>query len=262
MSTLIDTLSSRFEKAITAAFGAEHSGVAPVLRRSSHADFQADVALGLGKKLGRPPRDVAQELVAKVDLSGLVEKVEIAGPGFVNLTLDAGWLARELDTTNANPRLGVQVEKAETVVVDYSSPNVAKEMHVGHIRSTLIGDALARVLEHVGHRVIRQNHLGDWGTPFGMLIEHVLDTAGADARSLSIRDLDTFYREARAKFDSDPAFADRSRQRVVLLQGGDERTLELWRLLVDLSTSYFGQIYERLGVGLRPEDVCGESFYN
>ncbi|MBX3258681.1 MAG: arginine--tRNA ligase [Labilithrix sp.] len=262
MSALIDTLTRRFDQGIVAAFGDEHAGTPPVLRRSNRADFQADVALGLGRKLGRPPREIAEALVAKLDLAGLVEKVEIAGPGFVNLTLTGEWLAREVASAAADPRLGVASEAPETVVIDYSSPNVAKEMHVGHIRSTLIGDALARVLEHVGHRVIRQNHLGDWGTPFGMLIEHVLDTSGGDATSLSIRDLDVFYREARAKFDGDPAFAERSRRRVVLLQGGDPKTLELWRLLVELSTTYFEHIYERLGVGLRRRDVCSESFYN
>ncbi len=262
MSTITDALASRFEKGITEAFGADHAGTAPVLRRSSHADFQADVALSLARKLGRPPREVAQELVSKLDLQGIADKVEIAGPGFVNITLAASWLASALETAAADPRLGVAAQATETVVIDYSSPNVAKEMHVGHIRSTLIGDSLARVLEHLGHRVIRQNHLGDWGTPFGMLIEHLLDTTGGEADKLSIRDLDAFYREARGKFDSDPTFADRARQRVVLLQGGDEKTLELWRLLVDLSTSYFGKIYERLGVKLEASDVCGESFYN
>ncbi len=262
MSILTDALASRFDKAIASAFGQEHAGTAPVLRRSAHADFQADVALGLAKKLGRPPREVAQQLVAKLDLEGLADKVDIAGPGFVNITLTPSWLSRALEETTADARLGVAAQKPETVVIDYSSPNVAKEMHVGHIRSTLIGDSLARVLEALGHRVIRQNHLGDWGTPFGMLIEHVLDTTDGNAEKLSIRDLDTFYREARAKFDSDPTFAERSRRRVVLLQGGDEKTLELWGLLVDLSTSYFGKIYEQLGVKLRNEDVCGESFYN
>ena len=265
MSTLLDTLTSRFDKAIVAAFGEEHAGTPPVLRRSNRADFQADVALGLGRKLGRPPREIAEALVAKLDLAGLVDKIEIAGPGFVNLTLTDAWLSRELDGAAADPRLGVPAETPETVVIDYSSPNVAKEMHVGHVRSTLIGDSLARVLEHLGHRVIRQNHLGDWGTPFGMLIEHLLDTSatsGSEAASLSIRDLDTFYREARAKFDGDAAFADRSRKRVVLLQSGDEKTLGLWRQLVDLSTSYFGQIYERLGVKLTSADICSESFYN
>jgi len=262
MSIITDALASRFEKGIVNAFGAEHAGTAPVLRRSNHADFQADVALSLGRKLGRAPREVAQELVAAVDLKDVAEKVEIAGPGFVNITLSASWLATALETTAGDPRLGVVSQKPETVVIDYSSPNVAKEMHVGHIRSTLIGDSLARVLEHLGHRVIRQNHLGDWGTPFGMLIEHLLDTTGGEADKLSIRDLDAFYREARGKFDSDPVFADRSRHRVVMLQGGDDKTLELWRQLVDLSTSYFGKIYERLGVKLQPSDVCGESFYN
>ncbi|HVH43420.1 MAG TPA: arginine--tRNA ligase, partial [Labilithrix sp.] len=236
MSKLLDALAARFETGIIAAFGPEHAGTPAVLRKSSHADFQADVALGLARKLSRPPREVAQQLLEKVDLTGLVEKAEIAGPGFVNLTLDLGWLSREVADAATDTRLGVVPEETETVVVDYSSPNIAKEMHVGHIRSTLIGDCLARVLESLGHRVIRQNHLGDWGTQFGMLIEHVLDTSGGDASALSISDLDAFYREARAKFDSDPAFADRSRQRVVLLQGGDEKTLSLWRLLVGVST--------------------------
>ena len=262
MSILTDALASRFEKAIVAAFGPEHAGTAPGLRRSAHADFQADVAMSLARKLGRPPREVAQELVAKVDLQGLADKVEIAGPGFVNVTLSPSWLGKAVEEVAADPRLGVAAQQPETVVVDYSSPNVAKEMHVGHIRSTLLGDSIARVLELLGHRVIRQNHIGDWGTPFGMLIEHVLDTCGGDTSKLSISDLDAFYREARAKFDADPAFADRSRSRVVLLQSGDDKTLALWRVLVDLSTSYFGRIYERLGVKLTKADVCGESFYN
>ena len=262
MSIITDALASRFAKGITSAFGAEHAATAPVLRRSSHADFQADVALSLGRKLGRPPREVAQELVANVDLSDIAEKVDIAGPGFVNITLSASWLATAVETAAADARLGVAAQTPETVVVDYSSPNVAKEMHVGHIRSTLIGDSIGRVLEYLGHRVIRQNHIGDWGTPFGMLIEHLLDSSAGQTETLSIRDLDAFYREARTKFDSDPAFADRSRRRVVLLQGGDEKTLELWRQLVELSTSYFGKIYEQLGVKLTKADVCGESFYN
>lgn len=262
MSKLLDTLSARFDAAIVAAFGETYAGTPAVLRKSAHADFQADVALGLAKKVGKPPREVAQTILDKVDLTGLVEKAEIAGPGFVNLTLDRSWLSREVAGAAADPKLGVVPEKSETVVIDYSSPNIAKEMHVGHIRSTLIGDCLARVLTALGHKVIRQNHLGDWGTQFGMLIEHVLDTSGENAASLSISDLDAFYREARAKFDGDPAFADRARSRVVLLQSGDEKTLRLWHLLVDVSTVYFSSIYERLGVLLEPADNCGESFYN
>jgi arginyl-tRNA synthetase len=270
MSALTSLLSARLDTAIVTAFGEEHRGTPPLLHRSSHADMQADVALGLGKKVGMPPRAVAERLLAVADLSGIVEKAEIAGPGFINLTIASDWLARAVREMASSPKLGIERATAETVVIDYSSPNVAKEMHVGHIRSTLIGDALARVLEFAGHKVIRQNHLGDWGTPFGMLIEHLVDTAGSEGSALKlvergediVRDLDGFYRAARAKFDADPVFADRSRSRVVALQSGDPHTLALWRVLVDVSTGYFGRIYERLGVRLRPEDVCGESFFN
>jgi arginyl-tRNA synthetase len=158
-------------------------------------------------------------------------------------------------------RHGVPLEESRRVVIDYSAPNVAKEMHVGHLRSTIIGDALARLLEFAGHEVIRQNHIGDWGTPFGMLIEQLLDVGESGARA-SMGELSDFYRAARAKFDSDPTFADRARERVVLLQAGDAGTLELWRQLVDLSQQYFASVYDRLGVGLRNEDVRGESSYN
>src|ERR671933_2696485 len=150
-----------------------------------------------------------------------------------------------------HPRLGVPPQPAETVVMDYSAPNVAKEMHVGHLRSTIIGDALVRVLEFVGHDVIRQNHLGDWGTPFGMLIEHLLSVGEAEAaEELSVGDLGRFYQEARAEFDANPDFAERARRRVVALQAGDPRTLRLWRRLVDESARYFTAVYQRLGVKL------------
>ncbi len=257
------SLAPRFEAALREAFGDEHAAADPALRRSVRADYQADVAMGLAKKLGRPPRDVAAAVVAKLDLAGICDKVEIAGPGFINLTFAPGWLAREVESTLGDARLGVAPAPApETVVVDYSAPNVAKEMHVGHLPSTIIGDALVRVHELLGHRVIRQNHLGDWGTPFGMLIEHLIDLGQDQADVLSISDLDAFYRQAREKFDGDPPFADRSRQRVVALQAGDARTLALWKRLVDESKRYFGAVYARLGVTLRDEDVRGESFFN
>ncbi|MBX3189964.1 MAG: arginine--tRNA ligase [Labilithrix sp.] len=256
-------LEPRFDAALRAAFGDELAGTDPVLRRSDRADYQADVAMGLAKRLGKPPRVIAQAIVDALDMKGICEKVEVAGPGFVNLTLAPDWLAREAKKLAEDPRGGVALaSRPETVVIDYSAPNVAKEMHVGHVRSTVIGDALARVLEAVGHRVIRQNHLGDWGTPFGMLIEHLLDVGAEAAEAANVSDLDAFYRAARAKFDADPAFAERSRQRVVLLQGGDEKTLALWRQLVDTSKRYFGAVYAKLGVTLKDADICGESHYN
>jgi arginyl-tRNA synthetase len=212
--------------------------------------------------LKRPPRQVAEAVVAAADLGDLSDHVEIAGPGFINVMLKSETLQRGVDAVARDERLGVPpAPKKERIVIDYSAPNVAKEMHVGHLRSTIIGDALARLLDFAGHDVIRQNHIGDWGTPFGMLIEHLLD-GGEGAARASMGELSDFYRAARAKFDGDAKFADRARQRVVLLQAGDARTLELWEKLVTLSRQYFSGVYARLAVGLRDEHVHGESAYN
>lgn len=264
MADPILALTRAFEAAITAAFGAEHASTDPALRRSNHADFQANLAMALAKRVGiKNPRDVATAIVKALQVEGVCSKVEIAGPGFINITLEDAFVARELGETAKREGLGVEkASEPETVVVDYSSPNVAKEMHVGHIRSTIIGDAIARVLEALGHRVIRQNHVGDWGTQFGMLIEHLLDEGKAHAVDLTAADLNALYKAARARFDKDPAFAERARKRVVSLQGGDEATLTLWRKLVDASTRYFVGVYQRLGVKLRASDVAGESLYN
>ncbi len=236
----------------------------PTVRRSDRADFQADGALPLAKRLGRKPRDVADEVLAAVDLDDLVATVEVAGPGFLNLTLSDAAVTDLLRRAAADPRLDIAAEdRAGTVVVDYSAPNVAKEMHVGHLRSTVIGDALARVLAHLGHTVVRENHIGDWGTPFGMLIEHLVDVGEDEAvAELSVGDLNVFYQAARGSFDGDDAFKDRARQRVVALQAGDPETLRLWRLLVDQSTEYFQTVYDRLDVLLTPDDIVGESSYN
>ena len=255
-------LAARLQRAVAKAFGEEHAAVDAMVRRSERADFQADLAMGLAKVLKRPPRQVAEAVVAAAELADICEGVEIAGPGFINLTLNPKFLERGLAAAARDPRLGVpQAAHQERIVIDYSAPNVAKEMHVGHLRSTIIGDALARLLEFAGHDVVRQNHIGDWGTPFGMLIEHLLDVGEAGAQA-DMGELSGFYRDARLKFDGDPKFADRARQRVVLLQAGDARTLELWRQLVDLSNKYFFGVYERLGIGLREQHVHGESAYN
>jgi arginyl-tRNA synthetase len=253
-------------EATRAAFGDEAATADPAIHRSAHADYQADLALALARKLKRNPREVAaaivDELRRRLEAGGPIAAAEVSGPGFINLTLDAPYLARALARMQADDRLGVpRAAPPQTVVVDYSAPNVAKEMHVGNMRSTIIGDSIVRLLELQGHAVIRQNHLGDWGTPFGMLIEHLLD-GNATGGEAGVRELATFYRAARAKFDADPAFADRARRRVVLLQGGDEQTLALWRRLVEISIAHFSTLYERLGVTLRPADVVGESHYN
>ena len=223
-------------------------------------DYQANLAMGLGKRLGRQPREVAALIADALELDGLAEKPEIAGPGFLNFVLRKEWLEQHTGTQLADPRLGVApVAEPRRIALDYSSPNVAKEMHVGNMRSSVIGDALARLLRFAGHEVLPHNHLGDWGTPFGMLIEHLLDSR-SEQRGIS--DLDAFYREARLKFDADEAFATRARTRVVLLQNGDEDTLKTWRELVAESTRHFNDVYALLGISLTDKDIYGESFYN
>jgi len=259
MPATYDTLLRRLQ----AGFDRLSPGADPVLRPSDRTDYQANGVMGLAKTLGRPPREVADELLGQLDLADLAE-VEIAGPGFLNITLTPAFLAHQLNDLVADARLGIPAAEApRTVVIDYSAPNVAKEMHVGHLRSTVIGDSLARTNRFLGNHVIARNHVGDWGTPFGMLIEHLIDL-GEDAavQTLSMGDLDTFYRAARTKFDADEHFKERSRARVVLLQGGDDETRRLWRLLVNQSIAYFQEVYEKLDVLLTPDDVVGESFYN
>lgn len=242
--------------------------VDPVVRPSDHADAQVNGALALAKQLGEKPRDLATKIMEQAQSSGVladvVESYEIAGPGFVNLTFRNDFLASEIAKVSQDEHLGVRQSTDPVIVtIDYSAPNVAKEMHVGHLRSTVIGDALVRMLTAVGHTVIRENHIGDWGTPFGMLIEHLIDL-GEDtaAHELGVGDLDGFYKEARRKFDGDDAFKERARQRVVLLQGGDDETLRLWKTLVKESTNYFNQVYHMLDVLLTDEDLMGESAYN
>jgi len=246
------------------AFDSVEPGADPVLRPSDHADFQANGTLPLAKRLGRVPRELAEEIVSAATLDDVCEMVEVSGPGFINLTLSVGFIAGHVSELAADERLGIpRSDDPEVFVVDYSHPNVAKEMHVGHLRSTIIGDALCRILEFVGHTAIRENHIGDWGTPFGMLIEHLLDVGEEKAiHELSVGDLDTFYRQARVSFDEDESFRERSRRRVVLLQSGDEDTLRLWRVLVDRSVKYFDEVYTKLGVLLTDDDIVGESFYN
>jgi arginyl-tRNA synthetase len=259
VTSTYETLLSRLQ----VAFDAVEPGADPVLRTSDRGDYQANGVMALAKRLGRVPREVADEIVSVAQL-GDVADVEIAGPGFLNLTLRPSFLDEQLRTLALDPRLGiVAATSPKRVIIDYSAPNVAKEMHVGHLRSTVIGDALARMNCFAGNDVIARNHVGDWGTPFGMLIEHLLDL-GEDqaAAALSIGDLDGFYKEARVKFDADDAFKERSRARVVALQSGDAETLRLWHILVNQSIAYFSEVYSKLDVTLKESDVVGESAYN
>jgi len=255
-SLLADRLGEAFDSVVP--------GADPVLRPSERADYQANGALALARRLGRDPREVAGAVVAAARLDDVCERVEVSGPGFVNLVLSASFLERSVEEMARDPRLGVEkAEACRRVVVTYSHPNVAKEMHVGHLRSTVIGDALCRMLAHLGHDVVRENHIGDWGTPFGMLIEHLRDVGEETAMAeLSVGDLTGFYQSARASFDGSEEFKERSRHRVVLLQRGDPETLRMWRVLVEHSLAYFDEVYAKLGVLLTDDDVKGESYYN
>jgi arginyl-tRNA synthetase len=257
-------LAQRVRDAIVASFGPEYGDADPLIRPSTFADLQANVALPLGKRLRRAPRDVAAELVARLDVADMCAAPEVSGPGFINFTLRDDWIAGQASQMLSDPRLGLApVTNPQTVVVEYSSPNVAKEMHVGHLRTTIVGDAIARVLDFAGHRAIRDNHVGDWGTPFGMLIEHLLDV-GADSAEAALltTDPNAFYQAARRKFENEPAFTERARSRLVRLQAGDPDTLAIWQRLVDISREYLHQVYTRLDVSLTDEDIRGESFYN
>jgi arginyl-tRNA synthetase len=257
-------LAGLLSAALAAEFGADYAGADPLIRPSQFADFQANVALPLAKRLGRPPREVAAALARHLDGNDVCERAEVSGPGFINLTLRDDWVVAQASGQLADARLGVATaEPAQKIVVDYSGPNVAKELHVGHLRATVVGDAIVRVLEHLGHEVTRAAHLGDWGTQFGMLIEHTLDIGEqATFAQLANGEFTAFYQAARAKFDADPAFAERARRRVVQLQAGDERTLQLWQLLIGDAMEYLRKIYARLQVTLTDEDMAPESFYN
>lgn len=250
--------------ALGAALGPEYAGTDPLIRPSQFADFQANVALSLGKRAGRPPREIAAELASQLATAGILGNVEVSGPGFINLTLSDAWIAEQASGLLGDDRLGVATAvPAQKIVVDYSGPNVAKELHVGHLRPTVVGDAIVRVLEFLGHQVTRAAHLGDWGTQFGMLIEHAQDIGQqATYDQLAGGEFTAFYQAARAKFSADPAFADRARQRVVELQAGEAQALSLWRLLVGDSMEYLRKIYARLLITLTDADMAPESFYN
>ncbi|MEF1281415.1 arginine--tRNA ligase [Vibrio fortis] len=226
-------------------------------------DYQANGVMGVAKRLGTNPREFAQKVLDVLNLEGIASKVEIAGPGFLNIFLDEAFLAQQADAALADSRLGVAAAEAQTIVADYSAPNVAKEMHVGHLRSTIIGDAVVRTLEFLGHNVIRANHIGDWGTQFGMLIanlERVQQESGEVSMELS--DLEAFYRESKKLYDEDEEFAVKARNYVVKLQSGDEFCAEMWKKLVDITMIQNQRNYDRLNVSLTRDDVMGESKYN
>ena len=263
MSAPLDVIAPKVSAAIEAALGPEYADADPVLRPSQFADIQVNAALALAKKAGQKPRDVAVAIVDHLDLSAETTSIEVSGPGFINLTFSQQWLASLVAQLAADERLGIPQQASQNIPIDYSAPNVAKEMHVGHLRTTVVGDSLARTLEKLGHNVIRQNHIGDWGTPFGMLIEHLLEVGlESDEAALLADNPNAFYQAARAKFDGDEEFAARARARVVKLQAGEEETLSLWHRMIDLSKAYFNRIYAALDVTLTDDDLAGESTYN
>jgi arginyl-tRNA synthetase len=249
-------LEARVCAAMTAAGVSEPSAVITPAARPEFGDYQANGVMQAAKRLGRNPRELAMAVVAELDLVGIAADVGIAGPGFINIRLSDQLLT---DAANPNRPLLTVTDNPRTVVVDYSSPNLAKEMHVGHLRSTIIGDAIAHVLSATGERVIRQNHFGDWGTQFGMLLAYLEETGSSSAM---LADLERFYQAAKKRFDADAAFAERARARVVALQSGDAKAHALWQQFIDISLSHCDEVYRRLGVALTPADVRAESAYN
>lgn len=266
MNSIAQQLKARFEKAFTAAFGESYSSTDPMLAAASNpnfGDFQCNAAMSLGKKLGKPPRAIASTIIENLDIADICETPEIAGPGFINLKLKPAYLEAQVRDIAADSRLGIsQTQAPQRVAIDFSSPNIAKEMHVGHLRSTIIGDAIARILEFQGHDVIRINHIGDWGTQFGMLIAYLREVhpeALTTADALDLGDLVAFYRQAKQRFDTDETFKETARQEVVKLQAGAEDTRRAWKLLCDQSRREFQVIYDLLDIKLTER---GESFYN
>ncbi len=260
--TLTELLDTRVSAALAAAGCDDAPAVIAPASRPEFGDYQANGVMGAAKARRMNPRQLAQEVIGKLDLEGVASKVEIAGPGFINITLSPEYLAGVLMAAAGDERLGVPLPLQERIVVDYSSPNLAKEMHVGHLRSTIIGDALARVLRFLGHEVIAQNHVGDWGTQFGMLTAYLIEAEQDGDASIALNDLEEFYRKAKQRFDSDEAFATRAREYVVKLQGGDAQVNALWKRFLDISLHHCEAVYAKLGVGLLRSDVRGESAYN
>ena len=254
------------EREAAAAFAAAGIADSPVVlqptKNAEHGDFQINGVMGAAKKAKQNPRELAQKVAEALAGNAVIESAEVAGPGFINLRLRPEFLAQNIHAALNDARFGIaKTDKPKTVVIDYSSPNLAKEMHVGHLRSSIIGDSISRVLEFMGNTVIRQNHVGDWGTQFGMLVAYLVEQQ-KDNAAFELADLEQFYRAAKVRFDEDPAFADTAREYVVKLQGGDETVLALWKQFVDISLSHAQAVYDTLGLKLRPEDVAGESKYN
>jgi len=263
MTSIKNTLTNLFKTAIHSAFGLDIDPFIQLAGRPEFGDYQANFALRLAKQLQKKPIDIAKSVIEALPSQSIFQKLEPSGPGFINITLTDDFLEHHLQQLITDDRLGVnKVSTPQTTVVDYGGANVAKEMHVGHLRSAIIGDAIVRLLDFTGHKVIRQNHLGDWGTQFGMLIEYLIDIGWQPNQLHSYSDLNTLYRKAKQRFDEDANFADRARSRVVTLQSGEETSRAIWQQLVDESKHHFHLVYKKLGILLTEADASGESFYN
>ncbi|MGH7869362.1 MAG: arginine--tRNA ligase [Candidatus Dormibacteraceae bacterium] len=263
VTPIAEQLESQLRKAMATVLPTNHGEIDPQLRRSERADFQSNGSFAAAKQLGTNPRQLATQVVESYPTNDLLASCEVSGPGFINLNLRDETIIHQLAQRVNDPRLGVPTKSPQTIVVEYSSPNIAKEMHVGHLRGMIIGDALARVLGFIGRRVIRQDHLGYWGTQFGMLIQYLGEHPEHSWRgSGSVAALSQLYRTAREEFERDPAFADRARGRVVELQAGEASTLACWQEIVKESMASFRATYRRMGVLLTDANADGESRYN
>ncbi|QDQ28094.1 arginine--tRNA ligase [Chitinimonas arctica] len=260
--SLLPLLNERFAAALAQVGAADAQPLVQAAGRPEFGDYQMNGVMGAAKALKRNPRELAQQVIDAVALQGIAASLEIAGPGFINIKLADAFLAERVETALQDAHLGVPQLPRQTVMVEYSSVNLAKEMHIGHLRGGIIGDALARIQAFVGQDVIRQNHVGDWGTQFGMLVAYMVESSKTGNAALELGDLDSFYKKSKVRFDEDPAFADTAREYVVKLQGGDPEVLALWKQFVSVSMTHCNAIYQKLGLLLTDADVRGESFYN
>lgn len=260
--TIQQLISDRVAAALAAAGAPDAPAVVQPASKPEFGDYQANGVMGAAKALKTNPRALAEQVIALLDLQGIASKVDIAGPGFINIHLDPAFIAGRVEKALADDSLGIAKAAPRRVMVEYSSVNLAKEMHIGHLRGGIIGDALVRVNSFIGHDVIRQNHVGDWGTQFGMLVAYMVETQQAGDAAVELKDLDTFYKQSKKRFDEDEAFADLARDYVVKLQSGDAEVLALWQQFVKLSLTHCNAIYQKLGLLLDDGDVRGESFYN
>lgn len=266
MKTIIQDLNSIVIAGVKKAFSIDldlSKEYVTETNNENFGDYQSNISFTLSKQLRKAPMELASQIASSLDCGSTIEKIEVLKPGFINFVVSKDYVFSKAAEVYKDEKLGIPACKNnEKVVIDYSSPNIAKEMHVGHLRSTIIGDSIARILSQLGYDVIRQNHIGDWGTQFGMLIEHLIDLGWKDSSEHTISDLNALYKESKVKFDSDPDFAERSHQRVVKIQSGDKESIELWKALTDESKKHFDWMYKRMGVLLCDEDYKGESFYN